>query len=85
MVIFLVFRSISFTSSFVHSIMPALYQTVGTTHVFIAWNTCFGFNFDFNVALDCSYKAINLILVAPIELQVVRQEKVVLLTLTLLK
>ena len=40
MIIFLVFRSIFFTSSFVHSIIPALYQTVGTTHVFVAWNTC---------------------------------------------
>ena len=145
--IFLIFQFISFTSSFVHSIMPAPYQTVDTTHMFITWNTCFAFNFDFNVVLsplkysflmfsfilswhkspfskiprylyppspiwpiyslfsnitfdfffhlhsqnttviytkfhtyvlchnlDCSYKAINLILVAPIELQVVYKE-----------
>ena len=29
-----------------------MYRTVGTTYVFIAWDTCFGFNFDFNVALN---------------------------------
>ena len=51
-IIFLVFLSISFISSLVYSIMPALYRTVGTTHVFIAWDTCFAFNFDFNVALN---------------------------------
>ena len=28
--------------------MTAPYQTVGTTHVYIAWNTCFAFKFDFN-------------------------------------
>ena len=50
--IFLVFQSISFTSSFINSVMPAPYRTVGTIHVFIAWNTCFAFNFDFNVALN---------------------------------
>ena len=47
--LFLVFWYISFTSSFVHSIMPALYRTFGTTHVFVACNTCFAFNFNFNV------------------------------------
>ena len=51
-IILLVFQSIPFTSSFVHSIMPALYRIVGTTHVFIAWNPCFAFNFDFNVAFN---------------------------------
>ena len=34
-IIFLVFRSISFTSSFIHSIISPLYLKVGVTHVFI--------------------------------------------------
>ena len=54
-IIFLAFWSISFTPSLVHSvhsITPALYRTVGTTHVPIAWDTCFAFNFDFNVAVN---------------------------------
>ena len=29
-----------------------MYWTVGTSYVFITWDTCFGFNFDFNVALN---------------------------------
>ena len=54
-IIFLVFQSTFFSSSFVYSIMPGLYQTVGTSHVFITWNTCFAFNFYFNIALNLLY------------------------------
>ena len=50
-IIFLVFCSISFTSSFFDSV-PALYQTVGTGHVLIIWNTWFTFNFGFNVTFN---------------------------------
>ena len=50
--IFLFFWSISFPSSFVHSVIPTLYQTASTTNVFIAWNTCFEFNFHFHIAFN---------------------------------
>ena len=32
--------------------MPPLYRAVATTHGFIAWDTCFAFDFDFNIALN---------------------------------
>ena len=54
-IIFLVFQSTFFSSSFVYSIMPGLYQTVGTSHVFITWNTCFAFNFYFNITLNLRF------------------------------
>ena len=39
-IIFLVFRFISFTSSFVYPIMRVLYPTISIIHVLIAWNPC---------------------------------------------
>ena len=45
--LFLHFADPFLSLSFVHSIMPAPYRTVGTTHLFITWNTFFAFTFLF--------------------------------------